>query len=142
MKSILTLIVFSFLSIQLNAQIDPETIQLPDALDRVLRDYETHWQNSDAQKLADLFTEDAYILRPNKPIVSGQANIQKVYQTAGGNLILEAYDFSIDGNTGFIIGGYKGNENWPARGKFILALKKVNDIWMIHADMDNSNITN
>jgi hypothetical protein len=74
--------------------------------------------------------------------VKGRANIEEAYQTAGGKLILEAYDYSVDGDTGFIIGGYKGDEDWPALGKFILALKKVNEIWMIQADMDNSNMEN
>ncbi|ADR21318.1 hypothetical protein MATR_10530 [Marivirga tractuosa] len=121
------------------AQENPKAIDLPKELDRVLRDYETHWQNSDAAQLASLFTEDGYILRPNKPITKGRSNIEEAYQSAGGRLVLEAYDYSIDGTTGYIIGGYKGQESLPAMGKYILTLRKEDGKWMITADMDNRN---
>lgn len=122
-----------------NAQENPKAVDLPDELVRVLRDYEKHWENSNAARLASLFAEDGYILRPNKPIIKGRSNIEEAYQTAGGRLVLEAYDYSIDGTTGYIIGGYKGHENWPAIGKFILTLRKEEGKWMITADMDNRN---
>ncbi|MGJ3235597.1 YybH family protein [Marivirga sp.] len=121
------------------AQENPKAIDLPEELDRVLRDYETHWENSNAAQLASLFTEDAYILRPNKPITKGRSNIEEAYQYAGGRLVLEAYDYAINGDTGYIIGGYKGYESWPAIGKFILTLRKEAGKWMITADMDNRN---
>ncbi|WP_375578671.1 nuclear transport factor 2 family protein [Marivirga tractuosa] len=121
------------------AQENPQAIDSPKELERVLRDYETHWQNSNATQLANLFTEDAYILRPNKPITKGRSNIEEAYQNAGGRLVLEAYDYSIDGTTGYIIGGYKGHESLPAMGKFILTLRKEEGKWMITADMDNRN---
>ncbi|SMG35531.1 protein of unknown function [Marivirga sericea] len=121
------------------AQENPKTIDLPKELERVLRDYETHWQNSNATQLANLFIEDGYILRPNKPITKGRSNIEEAYQNAGGKLELEAYDYSIDGSTGYIIGGYKVHESWPAIGKFILTLRKEEGKWMITADMDNRN---
>ena len=42
----------------------PQAIELPPELDRVLRDYEQGWRNSDAASLAGLFTPDGFILRP------------------------------------------------------------------------------
>lgn len=130
------------LSVALNiaaAQESPKAVDLPDELDRVLRDYETYWENSNAAQLASLFTEDGYILRPNKPITKGRSNIEEAYQNAGGRLVLEAYDYAINGTTGYIIGGYKGHEDWPAVGKFVLTLRKEEGKWMITADMDNRN---
>jgi len=127
---------------RLYAQENPKPIQLPSEIDRILRDYEEHWQNADETKLSSLFTVDGYILRPNKPIVQGRDNIEKAYENSGGRLVLEAYDYAVNGDTGYIIGGYKGHENWPAIGKFILTLRKEDGKWMITADMDNSNADN
>jgi hypothetical protein len=50
-------------------------------------------------------------------------------------LVLEAYDNAING----VIAGYKGHEDLPAVGKFILTLRKEEGKWMITADMDDSN---
>jgi len=138
----LLLIGFLHLSVTLSnavAQNGPKAVDLPDELDRVLRDYETYWENSNAAQLASLFTEDGYILRPDKPITKGRSNIEDAYQNAGGKLVLEAYDYAINGTTGYIIGGYKGHQSWPAIGKFILTLRKEEGKWMITADMDNRN---
>ena len=115
------------------------SVELPDELRKVLTDYETHWANSDAEALANLFTEDGFILRPRNFPTRGRTDIEEAYQNSGGDLRLSAYDFGIDGNLGFILGGYTYGNRTEDVGKFTLVLKKVEGRWLIHSDMDNGN---
>lgn len=116
------------------------SFELPDALTRVLRDYETAWRAKDPAALAALFTEDGFVLQNGRPPVRGREAIREAYASSGGPLYLRALAYSADGVTGYIIGAYSGRENGPDDGKFILALRQRADgRWMIAADMDNSN---
>ena len=114
-------------------------ITLPPELDRVLRDYEKAWQAHDAAALAKLFAEDGFVLSNGKEPVRGRAEIEKAYANSGGPLALRAFAYSIEGSTGYIIGGFARSADVPDSGKFVLALKKVDGRWMIAADMDNGN---
>jgi uncharacterized protein (TIGR02246 family) len=116
------------------------SVTLPPELDRVLRDYERAWAGSDPAGLAALFTEDGFV-----PTSSGwrrgRPAIQDAYANAGGDLRLRAHEFSVTGDTGFIIGAYGYGETAATadRGKFILALRRVDGRWLIAADLDNAN---
>lgn len=131
-----------FVGISASAQeINP--VELPEDLQQVLTNYETHWKNSDAKALASLFTEDGFILRPGHDLVKGRENIQTSYENAGGgDLVLRAYDYSVQGNLAYIIGGYTYGSRVKDMGKYTLTLKKINGKWFIHSDMDNGNSTN
>ena len=116
------------------------SFELPDALTRVLRDYEAAWRAKDPVALAALFTDDAFVLQNGRPPVRGRDAIREAYANSGGPLYLRALAYSADGVTGYIIGAYAARENGPDDGKFILALRQRPDgRWMIAADMDNSN---
>lgn len=115
-------------------------VALPPELDRVLRDYEKAWQARDAAALAQLFTEDGFVLSNGKPPVRGRSAIEKAYSDGGGPLALRAFAYSVDGARGYIIGGYATSKGAPDQGKFILALRKGEaGRWLIAADIDNSN---
>jgi ketosteroid isomerase-like protein len=115
------------------------SIELPAELDRVLRDYEKAWRGRDAAGLAELFTEDGFVLSNGSPAVRGRAAIREVYAQAGGPLFLRAFAYSTDGATGYIIGGFRGEESGADGGKFVLAIRKQDGKWLIAADMDNTN---
>jgi ketosteroid isomerase-like protein len=120
-----------------------QKIELPDELEEVLTNYETHWRNSNAKKLASLFTEDGFILRPGYDMVKGRDNIERSYQNAGGgDLVLRAYDYSVQNDLAYIIGGYTYGNRVKDMGKYTLILKKINGKWLIHSDMDNGNSSN
>ena len=139
MRRTLLALLLSLLVLPVDAQQLP-SFELPDALSRVLRDYETAWRARDAAALADLFTEDGFVLQNGKPPVRGREAIRRAYEGSGGPLFLRALAYSADGVTGYIIGAYSGQQNGPDEGKFILALRQRPDgRWMIAADMDNSN---
>jgi ketosteroid isomerase-like protein len=118
----------------------PAEIELPNEVDRVLRDYETGWRSSDSAGLAALFTPEGFILRPGNPPVRGRANIEEAYRGSGGSLILTAYDYAVDDSVGYIIGGFRYSPEGADLGKYTLTLRKLEDgRWYIQSDMDNSN---
>jgi hypothetical protein len=55
-------------------------------------------------------------------------------------LVLRAFAFSIDGDVGYIIGGYTATAGADDGGKFVLALRRnKRGRWLIAADIDNTN---
>lgn len=123
-----------------SAQTQLPSIELPPGLDRVLRDYEKGWQGGDASGLAELFTEDGFVMSSNRPPVRGREAIEKRYAGARGSLNLRAMAYEISGATGYIIGGFSYDPENGDSGKFILALRKSESgRWLIAADIDNSN---
>ena len=116
------------------------TIELPPQVERVLRDYEQAWQRRDAKALAQLFTEDGFVLRPGRPPARGRAAILRAYQNAGGSLALRAFDFAVSEDVGYIIGGFSAQPDQPDIGKFVLLLRRGSSgRWLIAADIDNEN---
>lgn len=116
-------------------------VALPDALDRVLRDYEQAWRTGDAKALAGLFSEDGFILQSNQPPVRGRAAIEAAYASQGSSpLRLRALAYAAEETTGYVIGAYTYGNNVGDTGKFTLTLKRVaGGPWMIFSDMDNTN---
>lgn len=117
-----------------------ESVELPPELQRVLSDYENAWNAQDAEALAALFTKDGFVLSNKVPPVRGRAAITRHYANAGGNLILRGLAFGIEGNLGYIIGGFALKPDSPDVGKFTLVLARDGQgKWLIISDMDNSN---
>ena len=112
---------------------------LPPELERVLRDYERAWQAKDAKGLADLFAEDGFVLASGRPPARGRAAIRAAYANSGGALALRALAYSTEGDVGYVIGAFGQTPGGEDSGKFVLALKKVGERWLIAADIDNSS---
>jgi len=120
---------------------EPPAVELPAPLERVLRDYERAWRGRAPAALAALFTEDGFVLSPGHPPVRGKAAIEAHYEGHGGPLALRAFDFGVEGATGFVLGGYARAAGEPDEGKFTLTLKRdETGRWLIHSDMDNGNL--
>jgi uncharacterized protein (TIGR02246 family) len=117
------------------------SVDLPPALDRVLRDYERAWSGGDAAALAVLFTEDGFVLQSNRSPIRGRAAIEALYRgQAGGDLRLRALAFATADSVGYIIGAYGYGEAPADRGKFTLTLRRgPNQRWLIASDMDNGS---
>ncbi len=122
------------------AQEPVATVELPAPLDRVLRDYEEAWRARDAAALAELFAVDGFVLSGGRPPVRGRDAIAERYRGQGGPLSLRAFAFALEGDVGYILGGYAEREGEPDIGKFTLTLTKRSDgRWLILSDMDNGN---
>jgi ketosteroid isomerase-like protein len=116
------------------------SIELPPEVARVLRDYERAWGSKDAAGLARLFAEDGFVLPNGGAPVRGRAAIEKHYTGSGGPLFLRAIAYATDGNVGYILGGYTGQQGAADAGKFTLTLRKGTDgRWLIMSDMDSPN---
>jgi ketosteroid isomerase-like protein len=135
-KSLLAICLLFILQIASVAQ-DVEPIEIPSELRTVLDNYEKYWQAKDEAGLASLFTEDGFVMSPGKRPVRGRDNIEEAYRNSGGGLVLKAFDYGIDGDLAYILGGYSGHPSWPIIGKFTLVLKKIDGSWLIQSDMDN-----
>jgi len=144
-RFILLLLLTSFITVCTFAQNSPTTeppqiatATLPPELARVLTDYESAWRNRDPSALANLFTEEGFVLSPGHPIVRGRAAIEKFYSGAGGMLILRAVSYAAAGDIGYIIGVFTARPDRPEQGKFTLTLRKSpTGRWLIVSDMDN-----
>lgn len=116
-------------------------IELPAGLDRVLRDYERAWRAADAAALAALFAVDGLVLQNGRPPVRGRAAVEAAYAGQGGSpLRLRALAFAVDGDVGYIVGGYRYGDAVVDVGKFTLTLRRAPDgRWEIVSDMDSPN---
>lgn len=116
------------------------SVELPNALARVLRDYEREWAAGNAAGLAALFAEDGFALPSGRHPVRGREAIAGHYRNAGGSLRLRALAFAVEDPIAWIVGAYGYGEEGIDRGKFVLALRRGADgAWLIAADIDNSN---
>jgi ketosteroid isomerase-like protein len=115
------------------------SVELPAELARVLTDYETLYRTG-GMKLAELFTEDGFVLSGGRPPIRGRPGIAEYYGRPGGPLSLRALAYATEGNVGYIIGGSTDQKGNPDIGKFTLTLRKGGDgRWLIVSDMDNGN---
>ena len=147
-QTLCALVMSATISVSLGAQARPDTaaaaplpsVELPPDLARVLTDYETEWRRGGAA-VAQLFSEDGFVLSGGRPPVRGRAAIAAHYGSGGGGpLSLRALAYATDGSVGYIIGGYTTERGAPDMGKFTLTLRKgANGRWMIFSDMDNLN---
>jgi ketosteroid isomerase-like protein len=116
------------------------SVALPAPLARVLTDYEHAWRAKNAAALAQLFTEEGFVLSNGVPPVRGRQQIERHYSEQGGPLALRALAYATDGTIGYIIGGFARSEGEADIGKFTLTLRKDrNGRWLIVSDMDNGN---
>jgi ketosteroid isomerase-like protein len=117
----------------------PQAIELPPALDRVLRDYEAAWRAGDGKRLAALFTDDGFAIQSGRPLARGRAAIAAGITKPGGALQLTPYAYSSSGQVAYIVGGYRYPDTVGAGGRFVLALRAdADERWLIAADLDNS----
>ena len=118
------------------------SVTLPPELDRVLRDYEKAWKAGDTTALANLFSEDGFVLGNGKPPVRGRDKIRTAYDNPSGELRLRALAFATEETIGWIVGAFSYGPSKGDMGKFVLALQRDSDegaTWQIAADMDNTN---
>ena len=116
------------------------SVNLPPEIDRVLRDYERHWQAGDGAALSALFTEDGFIQRGG-PWIRGRDAIRTAYsQIARGELRLRAVGYAAADTVGYIVGAYRYGTSTTDGGKFVLALRRApRGEWKIAADLDAAN---
>ena len=140
MKTCSSLVLSLFLSLVASIATAQATtlpsIELPADLERVLRDYEMAWAAGDAEALAQLFTEDGFVMSGGSLPSQGRRAIEERYANAGGPLMLRAFAFEANDELAYIFGAYTYEEGID-RGKFVLTLRKEAGKWLITSDQDN-----
>ncbi len=89
-----------------------------DQFDRLVAAYIGAAEAGDAEAIARLYTEDALLLTPGHPPISGRQAIQENYKESMGDgykLTVNVQDFQDQGDTAYAAGTYEtedGNGNW------------------------------
>ncbi len=105
------------------------------------------FSRGDAAGMADVYTEDAKLLPPNGPVVSGRSAIQNFWQGVL-RLGLEAaelqtLELEIGGELAYEVGTYKlmahGNKV-ADHGKYVVVWKRKGGEWKWHRDIYNSSV--
>ena len=113
-------------------------VDLPPALDRVLRDFERHWHARDQAALTGLFTEDG-IMQFGDAWRRGRSAIHiALLDSRGADLRLWAQAFEATDSLAYIVGSY-GHRTLPHLsdlGRMHLSLRLERDgVWRIAAAM-------
>ena len=120
----------------------------PESAIRALSDaFVRHFNAADADQLVPAFyAEDARLLPPNHPMITGRSQIRQALQgffEAGlGGLAIETYDLEIAGagDLAYGIGTFSLARPAPDRGKFVEVYRRQADgSWRCVADMFSSD---
>jgi len=120
--------------------------------EQAIRDQETAaqqaWTAKDTDKVAALYADDATVMLPNTPVMTGKAAISAGFKGAGSdpNFSLSLQTTSVDvskgGDLGYVRGSYmvhqtaaKTKKATMEKGNYVLVYKKQADgTWKIVAD--------
>lgn len=101
----------------------------------------------DSAAAAECYTEDAQLLAPNTPPVTGRAAITAYWQGGMAAVIkgleLETLEVLGMGDVVTEVGSYtvRGDDDQEMdRGKYVVVWKKVGEEWKLHRDMFNSSV--
>ncbi len=111
-----------------------------DQFDRLVAAYIGAAEAGDAEAIARLYTEDALLLTPEHPPISGRQAIQENYKESMGDgykLTVNVQDFQDQGDTAYAAGTYEtedGNGNWLE-----VLQRQSDDSLLLHRVCVNSN---
>jgi len=129
-----------------------ETLKIatPDELSQMNKDFAKALNDKDAEAASLLYAEDASLLPPNEPIVTGRENIKNYWQGAldagTTNVSVSTISTGSDGDLGFEIGHFELSYPGPdgemivEKGKYTELLKRTADgKWISIYGMWNSD---
>jgi ketosteroid isomerase-like protein len=109
-------------------------------LKALLQKYAETYTRGDSTALGFLYSEDALLLPPNRPMLKGRAAIAAFWkQNMGGKLSLTPLLVRAEGNVGYAVGHFAFGSEAPS-GKFaVCASRDGKGEWLITADMWNND---
>jgi ketosteroid isomerase-like protein len=144
MKSKTNLVLFSVITILLfivmiscTEKTGKPKAATPEELSQMNKDFAKALNDNDAIAASLLYSEDASLLPPNEPIVTGRKNIQKYWQAAldagTSDVSVSTISTGSDGDLGYEIGRFQ--LSYPgADGKMIVEKGKYTEILKRTAD--------
>jgi uncharacterized protein (TIGR02246 family) len=122
------------------------------AIARTRDAYVAAWVRGDAGQIAELYTDDAQVLYPNRPALSGRAAIVDYFRGFFGEFprnefALTSAEVVVNGQWAFDRGSYQwkgvprvGGNPVEDNGKYLVVLQRQADgSWRVARDMDNSD---
>jgi len=107
------------------------------------------FKRADAAGLAEFYTDDAKLLPPGFPMMSGREAVQSFWQGAMDMGIkeakLETVEVESQGNLASEIGRFtltvqpEGGESAEMTGKYVVIWKKQDETWKLHVDIWNTD---
>jgi uncharacterized protein (TIGR02246 family) len=123
-----------------------------EGIDKTRSEYVAAWKAANASKIAELYTENALVLYPNQPAVTGRSAIVKYFERffaefPQNEFELTSEEIEIAGQWAFDRGAYRwkgipraGGEPAEDRGKYLVVLQRqASGEWKVARDMDNSD---
>ena len=104
------------------------------------------FSRNDAADIAALYTEDAKLLPPGAPMMTGKQAVQSFWQAAMDMGItdakLETVELESQGNLASEIGRFTltiQQESTKMEGKYVVVWKKEDEDWKLHFDIWNTD---
>src|SRR5215203_2482247 len=109
--------------------------------------FEAAFNKGDFAALANLYTEDAYLLPPGSAMAKGRSNVQAFWTKAGesvGDLKLTTVDVKpLGSDAAREVGTFslmtKGQQRETVSGKYVVVWQKVGSDWKLAADIWNAD---
>ena len=130
-----------------------EVDQARAAIDQTRTAYVAAWKAADANKIADLYAENALLLYPNQPAVTGRSAIRDYFKEffaefPQNEFELTSAEIEVAGSWAFDRGvvHWKGIPRGGGKpledsGKYLVVLQRqANGEWKVARDMDNSDL--
>jgi ketosteroid isomerase-like protein len=135
-----------------------QTRKTDQVLERIRNDFAAAFNAKDAGRVASFYADDATLMPPNQPLVTGRSNIEASYRTAFGqnigSIALQSIESATGGQWGFQAGTWKlsmgsaGNVGGAVIvtesprvtvGKNIVIYKRVGSDWKMAYDIWNDD---
>jgi ketosteroid isomerase-like protein len=113
---------------------------------RMTEEYVRHFNAGDADQLTSSFyTEDAHLLPPNHPMVTGQSQIRDtiraLLESGLGGLAIRPARITSSGDFAYVIGAFSLERPTPDTGKYLEVHRRQADgSWRCVADMFSSDL--
>ncbi len=124
-----------------------------DAAEQTIRDIDARWVQAvaagDADAIAEIYAEDAYMLLPNQLRVSGREGIRGVWEEMlSANMALtftpNLIEIAVAGDLAYEVGTYNLAMDGPDgrtqdNGSYLVVWRNVEGEWKVAADISNTD---
>ena len=118
------------------------------ALDKLTSEFAAAFNAKDAEKVASFYADDAVVMPPNEPLITGRTSIEARYEREFRlgltSLQLRPMESALAGTHAFEVGTSAVSWDSPAgrlstSGKYVVIYKRVGNAWKIAYDIYTSD---
>ena len=127
--------------------VGPAAAQDKATIEKLNDAFEAAFNKADFAALANMYTEDAYLLPPGSELAKGRSNVQAYWTKAGegvGDLKLTTLDLKpLGSDAAREVGTFslmtKGRQRQQLVGKYVVVWQKVGNEWKLATDIWNTD---